>query len=331
MLEQINQLIGFIFAGIGFACALYYLMRSSKLEKAVMEILEHAESLKTDCETLFNKVRTSEEKIIKADTKVAELEKLRANLLTTDADNHKKISDLEIVLKNKDNEIHKMQANTTSIESAAQTHVKSLDKQLNELKAENYELLKKMDIVETTIKGKAVKDITLANTKLKEKELELQEAIDRASQIDSKVSAMETKLLETQNELSRVSETLTEPHKAGTTITAESQSELQAQVERYKKRLQRSTFFFNTMRGQKEMAEERYKNWEVALDLLSGWVLKQKNAAVNSSSLGPKVGEALAQINKEAILGELALDNNAEDEFSAILGASAAPPSQISL
>ena len=322
MLGQINQLIGFIFAAIGFAFSLYYLLRSSKMEKIVHELLEHAESLKIDCETLFSKLS-------KAESAAKEIEARHSTLVAVDAENHKKINDLEIILENKDTELKKLANNIKSTESTANTQVSSLNKQLDELKSENYELLKKMDIVETTIKEKAVKDISQANSKLKEAETRLDEkdkALKSSTATIGELTDINTNLTQEIAELKLKVEQLEEQVTTDVhTESSENETELTAKVERYKKRLQRSAYFYNAMRGQKEMAEERYKNWEVALELLSNWVLQEKGVTAPTKSLGPLVGEALAQINREAVLGELALDNNAEDEFAAILGASASP------
>jgi chromosome segregation ATPase len=67
-----------------------------------------------------------------------------------------------------------------------------------------------------------------------------------------------------------------------------------AQIQRKIKHYQQ---FYNTVVGQKEMLEERGKNWELALKLLSSWVIKTKGSnkqdAYQENNLGCLVAKAL--------------------------------------
>lgn len=65
---------------------------------------------------------------------------------------------------------------------------------------------------------------------------------------------------------------------------------------------------YRSMRGLREMADERNKNWEVALGKLSSWILNQQKPRLDSTNmtLGPMVGAALELIGERLV----------QDEFS---------------
>ena len=65
---------------------------------------------------------------------------------------------------------------------------------------------------------------------------------------------------------------------------------------------------YRAMRGQREMAEERNRNWEVALRKLSQWIITRQGGVREKASenLGPLVGQALEVVGAQLI----------DDEFS---------------
>lgn len=72
-----------------------------------------------------------------------------------------------------------------------------------------------------------------------------------------------------------------------------------------KRKIHHVESLYRAMRGQREMAEERNRNWETALRKLSLWVLEQKKRPVQPDKLGPMVGQALECIGARLV----------EDEF----------------
>jgi chromosome segregation ATPase len=60
---------------------------------------------------------------------------------------------------------------------------------------------------------------------------------------------------------------------------------------------------YGSMRGLKEMTEERNRNWEVALKKLSTWILAQRGMSENQmpKAIGPMVAEALQTIGAQLI------------------------------
>lgn len=64
-----------------------------------------------------------------------------------------------------------------------------------------------------------------------------------------------------------------------------------------------------SMKGLREMADERNKNWEVALAKLSKWILRNsdsKLAKSDNTNIGPMVGEALEIIGAKLVHDEFA-------------------------
>lgn len=70
---------------------------------------------------------------------------------------------------------------------------------------------------------------------------------------------------------------------------------------------------YKSMRGLREMADERNRNWETALRKFSAWILRTTDARtdVTTAPLGPMVGEALEIIGDRLIYDEYAGKSNA--------------------
>jgi chromosome segregation ATPase len=94
------------------------------------------------------------------------------------------------------------------------------------------------------------------------------------------------------------------------TLSAETEGLSQQEVKRLKKKVLHLQFLYSTMKGLKEMAEERNTNWEVALRSLSLHTLEQKltkaprgaSAKDNGSkTLGVMVAEALEAIGSQLV------------------------------
>lgn len=77
-----------------------------------------------------------------------------------------------------------------------------------------------------------------------------------------------------------------------------------AEVRRVKRRIHDYERLYNSMKGLREMADERNRNWETALNKLSHWILtegvKQKPEQV-PEEIGPLVGMALQAVGSQLI------------------------------
>ncbi len=74
------------------------------------------------------------------------------------------------------------------------------------------------------------------------------------------------------------------------------------EVRELKRRLAHAEHLYTSMKGLREMADERNQNWERALGLLAGWVLQKHGAdprvlKPTNNNIGQMVGAALEKIN----------------------------------
>jgi myosin heavy subunit len=79
------------------------------------------------------------------------------------------------------------------------------------------------------------------------------------------------------------------------------------ELRRLKRKIAQYDRLYSSMRGLREMADERNRNWEVALRKLSGWIIAKGNknapslAQVDTAPIGPLVGQALQAIGAQLI------------------------------
>jgi|GEM_PF-1500699 len=74
-------------------------------------------------------------------------------------------------------------------------------------------------------------------------------------------------------------------------------------LQRYKQKVARLEQLYNSMRGLRELAEERNKNWETALRYFAGHLLqKPLDAELQNQSIGRLVGEALEKIGATLVI-----------------------------
>ena len=75
------------------------------------------------------------------------------------------------------------------------------------------------------------------------------------------------------------------------------------ELRKLRRRIAQYERLYGSMRGLKEMTEERNRNWEVALRKLSNWILEQRGMSehVIPKSIGPMVAEALQAIGTQLI------------------------------
>jgi chromosome segregation ATPase len=74
------------------------------------------------------------------------------------------------------------------------------------------------------------------------------------------------------------------------------------EINKVKRKIIQSDRLYQSMRGLREMADERNRNWEVALAKLSTWILKHHvKAQILPKDIGPLVGEALEAIGEQIV------------------------------
>lgn len=299
MQQEHIQLAGYLIAIFSLFMTFIYMRRSSNLENAVIEVAEQNEAIKVE----FGKLHMAYQK---ETSKTSALETASVKLKEQDAINHKKVNDLEIVLESKNTEIQNLLQNTETYKKEQEARLKAAESQNAALKSE-ISSLKDSLLNEKDSKKTLTSEIEKISAKLNSAKSEIESSKDELEKATSLVSVLEAKVEKQEETISQ--------------LKSQSIENADEEIEKQRKRADRANYFFKTMRGLKDMAEEKARNWEVALELLAAWVLTQKGVRQQPKAIGPLVGEALAQINKESALGELAMDSNAEDEMEDILAA----------
>lgn len=85
------------------------------------------------------------------------------------------------------------------------------------------------------------------------------------------------------------------------------------EMKRLRRKISQYARLYITMKGLKELAEERSHNWEVALGKLSTWVIHQKQGpkAQIPKDLGPLIGTALKATGQQLIYDDEVFDGEA--------------------
>ncbi|MBM4252317.1 MAG: hypothetical protein FJ146_10135 [Deltaproteobacteria bacterium] len=73
------------------------------------------------------------------------------------------------------------------------------------------------------------------------------------------------------------------------------------ELKRYKRKVAQYDRLYASMKGLRELSEERNRNWEVALSKLSLWILEEKGITPIPKAIGPLVGTALQSIGAQLI------------------------------
>lgn len=264
-----------------------YYRRNRQTEKTFAKTLEKTRLMKAE----YLKIR-GQTKHLK--NQVTELNEEKTKRDKRHKDVFDKINELSDEIQKKDLTIVRLNRQIASHSENALAQARAYETQLRDLQTEKETIRHEL---------KTAEDKTLANYLKKIESLE-----SKVNSLKETNKSIDFKTTEKEREIEKLRTKLSEN-------TAISPDELL----KYKKRAHRANHFFNTMRGQKEMAEERYRNWEVALEILSSWVLVQKGVKNIPAGIGPQVGEALAAINKEDALGDFALDSEGDDELAAML------------
>lgn len=74
-----------------------------------------------------------------------------------------------------------------------------------------------------------------------------------------------------------------------------------AELHRLKRKIAQYARLYNSMKGLREMSEERNRNWEVALQRLATWILEEKGFSPLALAVGPLVGQAMQAIGAQLI------------------------------
>lgn len=90
---------------------------------------------------------------------------------------------------------------------------------------------------------------------------------------------------------------------ASAKASQESQAQVALELKRLKRKLAQYDRLYSSMKGLREMSEERNRNWEVALRKLATWIIETagQGQVTPPDAIGPLVGQALQTVGAQLI------------------------------
>ncbi len=174
---------------------------------------------------------------------------------------------------------------------AAEESARALENQLEHYKTQTEVLLgqlAELDSEKVTIKGLYEKareshatELDKAVGSLRE---DTQKLASRNEQLEKRLNMMQTQYLQLKSR----------------------EHEGQESLQLLKRKVHQSDHLFKTIRGQKEMLDERLQNWETALRMLGTWILKDKGHRTEPTQ---KLGEVVAKALQVTHQGPLFVDD----------------------
>lgn len=310
MLQDILTCLGFVLAIIAFIMSYYFARRSLSLKNSLDHMTSIAEGLKS--ETMVMSETSSV-----ASLEVTNLIRLN-NELTFKLDSFaKKNIQLESELDEKASFMIQIQSSwekeRTSLQNtilAQKQGIQTIETHLADLERENAELLiaknrytttkplldrqhpsrnsEKMNMLATSPSKTGQTPKTKQKLDFNSIKAQLIAFFQNSPQKNSKLSKM------------------TVP-----TLSPDAKHELQ---QTYQAKIDHLKLVAKTIKGQKEMLEERNRNWEVALRYFSEYILGSRVKASDNLNIGTLVGEALETLNKSLIMNDLLDDKNDQND-----------------
>ncbi|NRA63602.1 MAG: hypothetical protein HRU19_03920 [Pseudobacteriovorax sp.] len=200
---------------------------------------------------------------------------------------------------------------------------RSSDKKLDELKKKLYEkeqegkevteLQKQADIESQRRLDILSEENTVLKSQLAEAVSEKKRITDEAANAASKASKTlsESEISALQKDLESLKKTLNQTRKENKIFKSEVEKAREilrkvnpGELKRTKAKLSRVEQLYRSMKGLREMADERNENWETALRALAAHITANEKAQKPGEPLGPLVGEALEKIGLHLVIDE---------------------------
>ena len=272
MNEPLLLMGGYIIAAV-FG-VLYFMSRTSMKgsQDETRSALDQLEELKTKNKSLSQDVTRFKKDSEDRDSKLKQAEK---DLIKLKERQEKQIAEFETVIEAQKQSAGKAESKTEHFKS----QIEALTLQIQEVDSEKREIRIQLE------------DLTNSfNEKINARVSDLKKLV---KQSDKKVRDLEQELKKKDSKFEKAQEKL----KTADPVI----------LKKAKVKLSHYAHLYKLMRGQKEMAEERNQNWELALRLMSSWILEHIGQSVQKDdNLGTLVASALEATR----LGPLVDDNN---------------------
>jgi predicted nucleic acid-binding Zn-ribbon protein len=178
-----------------------------------------------------------------------------------------------------------------------------LENALDEARAKTSDLTQRIDVKshELTVVGSKY-ELQLNN--LKHQTGQLKAEIDAVhAQNETKDAQLATLQKNHENDLAKLKSDLAALEKERAEMETKVKTGDPEEVTKARRKAAQMERLYQSMRGLKEMSDERNANWESALRKLSVWILEQKNIkpGKNSAIIGPLVSQALQATGQQLI------------------------------
>lgn len=262
-----TMVFSLIFSMLAFCVGVYFWRQSSVLQKQLREFNTELSSRKNIQAELTTKMSSIVEDLQKKEKEIQEMK--RAVLSYEEKWKNTKEENLRLGKA--------LEERNQSLENQVdhyRTQTEVLLTQIKELDFENVQLRKEQE--------KSLKEIATEKREANQIHQEESKKIRSShARLESQVQALQTSLSEVQVREQKLIQLL----------------------QKIRRRVHQSDHLYKTIRGQKEMLEERNENWEKALRLLSFWILSDKKLTVDASiNLGELVSKALVATQQGPLL-----------------------------
>jgi len=272
MSNQLVQIFGYVLAAVAAMAAASLWSKLSHLRSFVREAGTKFEELRRHSAQVEERARKDAEKLAQVRDSIQRLEKA-----TEDA--RSKASNSAKLLETKEQEFHLSLHRSEIQREHLVQQVQVLTQQLQEADQvrKDSEMQLAAQLKDSAEKGRAAQEPLQA--KIRELRSQLQEADRARSKADSERQALAEKMKNANPD----------------------------DVKRAMRRMAQYGRLYESMRGLREMADERNRNWESALRHLSGWILKTSDTGSDidsSAAIGPLVGAALEIVGEQLVIDD---------------------------
>ncbi len=226
-----------------------------------------------------------------------------------------KIDEIRQDLKYKNKDIEKLQKDLSEVQGNFQT----LSDQHRDLEESSFQKEQRLDNDLEHYKSQA----SVLLEQLKEIDDEKAKISEELKKMESKFQSQERELLKKSKKdiesIESKNRQFGDERKRFEQTIAKLQSRVNEidfdEVKKVRKKILQYQHFYNTIKTQREMLEERNKNWEVALKLLSQWILKNQLSSSHHhipDNLGELVSSALEATKQGYLIDDEYTEKRAE-------------------
>ncbi len=267
-MTELIPMIAYIFAFAGLVFAFYSRNRLAQSQAVLADVSSRLEALTKQNKQLEQGLRNAQENA----------DKYRQQSAQSD----KQVDDLKQKLSDRTVEWNKLKSEREDVQKRFLLQREHLDEQVQVLTQQLSEAIREKKIVQDENSRLQKEGDEKSRQAMEILRQQVREAQQQTQQVRREKQQIESQLARAKEETPRV-----KPE----------------DLQRYKQKVVRLEQLYGSMRGLRELAEERNKNWETALRYFAGHILeKPLDAELQTQSIGRLVGEALEKIGASLVI-----------------------------